>query len=127
VGVVERGTGTAARLSGFPVAGKTGTAQKADGDGYAQGKYVASFAGFLPASDPIVVILVVLDEPQAGFYGGEVAAPVFRRIAERIITTEGASVGDDLVRWRLRRDRMIEIASLGEGISSHGDGGRIGN
>lgn len=79
---VEEGTGGKARVPGYPTAGKTGTAQKprSDGRGYAKGAYVASFAGFLPADDPAVVIVVTVDEPVNGHYGGTVAAPVFREL-----------------------------------------------
>jgi len=81
----EGGTGTEAAVAGFDVAGKTGTAQKADPrrGGYAEGKWTASFVGFVPAQDPRLVISVVVDEPLINHYGGIVAAPVFRRIAER--------------------------------------------
>lgn len=80
------GTGKLARLRGWSVAGKTGTAQKpATGRrGYDPGKYVASFIGFLPADAPRLLVAVVLDEPQRGVYGGVVAAPVFRNIAARV-------------------------------------------
>lgn len=79
----EGGTGTLAAVSGFRVAGKTGTAQKVDPvtGGYSIDKRVASFVGFVPARDPRLVILVVVDEPQGKPYGGVVAAPVFARIA----------------------------------------------
>lgn len=82
--VVNEGTGSAAAVPGYEVAGKTGTAQKARTDGkagYAQGKYVASFSGFLPAEDPRVLIIVNIDEPSNSIYGGTVAAPTFARIA----------------------------------------------
>lgn len=85
VGVVEEGTGRAAGLKGYRVAGKTGTAQKAGVGGYLPGKYVASFAGYLPALEPRVSILVVIDEPQGVYYGGVVAAPVFHRVAEQVM------------------------------------------
>lgn len=77
------GTGTMASVEGFEVAGKTGTAQKADlaRGGYAAGKRVGSFVGFVPADDPRLVVLVLVDEPEANVYGGVVAAPVFRNIA----------------------------------------------
>ena len=86
VGVTESGTGTKGAVSEFRVAGKTGTAQKVvEGTrGYAPGKFVASFAGFLPADDPRLVCLVVIDEPKGRGLGGEVAAPAFARIVERI-------------------------------------------
>lgn len=78
--VSEEGTGGRAALDGYRVAGKTGTAQKPGADGYLEGKYVASFAGYAPAEDPELVTVVMVDEPQEAHYGGVVAAPVFRRI-----------------------------------------------
>ena len=81
------GTGAAARLKQYLVAGKTGTAQKAGPRGLASDKYVVSFVGMLPADDPKFVILVTVDEPDpAAAYGGTVAAPAFRDIAEGIAT-----------------------------------------
>ena len=83
----EYGTGNNARVAELAVSGKTGTAQKvAQGSGrYDPGKWVASFAGMAPADDPQLVCLVVIDEPDGRGLGGEVAAPVFARIMERII------------------------------------------
>jgi cell division protein FtsI (penicillin-binding protein 3) len=80
----EGGTGVMANVDGFEVAGKTGTAQKADPvhGGYAAKKRVASFIGFVPANDPRLVALVLIDEPEVNVYGGIVAAPVFRNIAQ---------------------------------------------
>lgn len=79
----EGGTATNARVPGFRVAGKTGTAQKVDAvtGGYSSDKRVASFVGFLPAEDPRLVMLVTIDEPKKGVYGGLIAAPIFSRIA----------------------------------------------
>ena len=81
-GVVTDGTGTEAKVPGFAVAGKTGTAQVAlpNGVGYAEGVYNSSFIGYLPAEDPEVVICVLLDAPTRGYYGGHVAAPTFASI-----------------------------------------------
>ncbi|MBT8466507.1 MAG: transpeptidase family protein [Myxococcales bacterium] len=78
------GTAIEAGIDGYLVAGKTGTAQKADyiRGGYAKDKWLASFIGFAPAERPAVVISVVIDEPVIAHYGGTVAGPVFRRIAE---------------------------------------------
>jgi cell division protein FtsI (penicillin-binding protein 3) len=82
-GVVEDGgTGTEAALEEWRVAGKTGTARKPDTEhgGYLPGAYVGSFIGFAPAERPAVVVAVVIDQPTRGYYGGSVAAPVFREV-----------------------------------------------
>ncbi len=83
-GVVQSGgTGTAAKVPGYRVAGKTGTVRKADSGGYSEDRYLALFAGMAPASRPRLALVVVVDEPKAGqYYGGEVAAPVFARVME---------------------------------------------
>jgi cell division protein FtsI (penicillin-binding protein 3) len=83
----EGGTGVMAGVEGFEVAGKTGTAQKPDlaHGGYAAKKRVASFIGFVPADDPRLVLLVLVDEPEVNVYGGVVAAPVFRNIARGVL------------------------------------------
>lgn len=86
--VVEDGTAKQARVDGLRIAGKTGTARKADGGaGYREGAYRATFVGFFPADDPQVALVVVMDEPESSIYGGGVAAPVFQRIAERWLPT----------------------------------------
>jgi len=81
----EGGTGKNADIEGYPVCGKTGTAQKIDSSGqYAKGKYVSSFVGFAPMDDPRITTLVLLDEPSGGgYYGGVVAAPAFREIVSQ--------------------------------------------
>lgn len=90
--VVEerRGTGGKARIEGYPVAGKTGTAQKVTpgARGYS-GKYIGSFVGYLPADDPRAVILVMIDEPAGRGFGGTVAAPVFQRIGTGVMQALG--------------------------------------
>ena len=80
-GVVERGTGKLAAIDGYAAAGKTGTAQKVVGGGYSSSKVLASFVGFVPADAPQLVIVAMLDEPQIEKWGGQAAAPVFKRIA----------------------------------------------
>jgi len=81
--VVERGTATKARIPGFTVAGKTGTAAKLVNGRYSKSEYNASFVGFVPSRNPVLAIIVVIDSPHAvHYYGGVVAAPVFQRIAE---------------------------------------------
>jgi len=80
--VVIEGTGQEAQLPGYKVAGKTGTAAKPDPDGgYSTSRYVASFVGMVPASNPRLVIVVTVDEPAAAIWGGVVAAPAFQQIA----------------------------------------------
>jgi cell division protein FtsI (penicillin-binding protein 3) len=81
----EGGTGTRARVEGYKVAGKTGTAQKTVPGGYSDTAYMASFAGFLPADKPEITIVVVVEEPQPYHTGGVVAAPVFAKIAEQTV------------------------------------------
>ncbi|MEI8176042.1 MAG: penicillin-binding transpeptidase domain-containing protein [Candidatus Omnitrophota bacterium] len=96
-GVVERGTGTFARLETYTAAGKTGTAQKIDPSGlYSHSKFFASFIGFAPASDPRIVVAVCLDEPHPLYYGGIVSAPVFKKVAEDTLRYLG--VPSDLAR-----------------------------
>jgi len=81
--VVQRGTGTLAAVPGFTVAGKTGTAARIVNERYSKTDYYSSFVGFVPSRQPAFTIVVVIDSPhRGGFYGGTVAAPVFKRIAE---------------------------------------------
>jgi cell division protein FtsI/penicillin-binding protein 2 len=87
---VIKGTGKAAQVPGYRVAGKTGTAQKPTPEaGFRSGKYIASFVGYLPGPRPRVAILVTLDEPHGGYYGGVVAAPVFKTIASQAMSHLG--------------------------------------
>jgi len=79
--VAPDGTAPKAAMTNYTVAGKTGTAQKVEGGVYVR-KYISSFIGFFPADDPQLCISVFLDEPKEGYYGGQVAAPIFRQIAE---------------------------------------------
>ena len=86
--VVQDGTGENARIPGYQVAGKTGTAKKLDRRGEYTDRYVASFIGFLPASDPRVVVAAIIDEPDT-IYGGVAAAPAFREVAQYAIQRLG--------------------------------------
>ena len=90
-GVTLNGTAKKAQLDGYTAAGKTGTAQKIDPKTrtYSTTKFVASFVGFAPVNNPAVVIIVVIDEPGGSYHGGDVAAPVFRQIAEQILPEMG--------------------------------------
>jgi cell division protein FtsI (penicillin-binding protein 3) len=100
-GVVEEGgTGREAHIPGYRVAGKTATAQKADASTgkYDPDKFVASFVGFVPAQKPRFVIAVTIDEPWVAHLGGQVAAPLFRRIAMRALARFGVAPSGDLAK-----------------------------
>src|SRR5215203_2387759 len=86
-GVTLHGTAKKAQLDGYSAAGKTGTAQKIDPKtkAYSSTKFVGSFVGFAPVSNPQVAIIVVIDEPAGAYHGGDIAAPIFREVAEQIL------------------------------------------
>ncbi len=103
-GVVSRGTGKKAAVPGFKAAGKTGTAQKIlPGGGYSHDHFVASFIGFVPYDDPKVVIVVSVDEPHPVIFGGEVAAPIFSKIASQV-----------LAYWQISQKVPIEAPAKGK-------------
>jgi len=85
--VTKKGTGKEAQVKGYDVAGKTGTSQKFDPSTgrYSSHAHTASFVGFVPAEKPVISMIVVLDDPQGQFYGGQVAAPVFQKIATQVL------------------------------------------
>lgn len=86
----EGGTGVLAQINGYPVAGKTGTAQVVGPEGgYEKGAYISSFVGFLPANDPMFTILISVERPQKEYYGAQVAAPVFNKIASFALRRSG--------------------------------------
>lgn len=90
-GVIEEGTGKKAKLEHVSCGGKTGTAKKYIQDiGYSSSQYVSSFVGFFPVEHPEYLIFIMLDSPKNGYYGGQVAAPVFKRVGDRI--------------WRIRQN-----------------------
>ena len=85
-GVIEEGTGKMAKMEGFSAAGKTGTAQKIEPGGkYSHNKFIGSFIGFAPAEEPLITIVVTIDEPRPYYYGGVVAAPVFQKVAADVL------------------------------------------
>ncbi|MBU4346139.1 MAG: penicillin-binding protein 2 [Candidatus Omnitrophica bacterium] len=85
-GVIENGTGKLAKVSDFRVAGKTGTSQKLEPNGtYSHNKFIASFIGFAPVEDPVIAIVVVVDEPHPYYFGGVVAAPVFKNVVNDVL------------------------------------------
>ncbi len=83
--VVEYGTGKSARIPGIRIAGKTGTAQQLIGGRYSRKDYTSSFVGFFPVDTPKIAIIIMLNKPRRGYYASQVAAPIFRRIAEKLI------------------------------------------
>jgi cell division protein FtsI/penicillin-binding protein 2 len=84
-GVVEEGTAKLARVEGYGVAGKTGTAQKVIDRRYSQTRFIASFMGMAPLENPRLVGIIVLDEPRPLYHGGQVAAPTFAAIARQVL------------------------------------------
>ena len=109
-GVVLFGTARRAILDGYTVAGKTGTAQKVDPNtgAYSKTKYVASFIGFTPVNTPAITIAVILDSPAGLHQGGQVCAPVFKRIAQQVL--EYLHVPHDLDVKSTQRDTLIAAA-----------------
>ena len=102
--ITAGGTGVNAALKGYSVCGKTGTAQKIDSSGtYAKGRYLSSFVGFVPADQPELAILVLLDEPTVQSYGGIVAAPAFRQIALETLSYLNIPPRPDADRLRVSR------------------------
>ena len=143
--VVDSGTARAARVPGLAVGGKTGTAQKYDAavGTYGKGLYVSSFAGFAPAGAPTLVGVVVIDEPRGRhYYGGEVAAPVFRQVlidlrslpdgplqgpASRIVARPPAPAPVAVPDLRLLPPRAVEreLATLDLRVRFSGEGDRV--
>jgi cell division protein FtsI (penicillin-binding protein 3) len=117
-GVVLNGTGKLAHLDGWTAAGKTGSAQKIDPatGRYSPTHFIASFTGFAPISNPAVTILVSLDSPVGQHEGGQVAAPVFKRIAEQILpyldVPRDVPVGPRLVQAAYKNHDAVDSAAL---------------
>ena len=93
--VVEKGTGTAARLDNVFVGGKTGTSQRYIDDAYSKEEYNASFIGFFPYDQPSIIGFILITSPKKSKYGGTVAAPIFKNIAERLIESDLNLVPDE--------------------------------
>jgi cell division protein FtsI (penicillin-binding protein 3) len=141
-GAVRNGTGRRAQLEGVAVAGKTGTAQRvtANGKGYDPDANVVSFIGFLPADDPELLCLVVIDNPQKDKWGGHTAAPAFRRIVERVaylandllvvrprVVAPGDTVGLILpdLRGTTRQVARFQAGLRGLSVDFFGEGGVV--
>jgi cell division protein FtsI (penicillin-binding protein 3) len=109
----EGGTGTQARIAGYRVGGKTGTAKKSAAGGYARNRYLALFAGLAPVSEPRLVLAAMIDEPSGeAYYGGQVAAPVFARVVGEALRILGVSPDDtDAMPQRLALEGETVAAS----------------
>ncbi len=140
VAVVEEGTGRNARVEGYTVAGKTGTAQKVVAGGYERGRYLSSFVGIAPASDPRIAVLVMIDEPKGTYYGGQVAAPAVAAIIRDTMryldvppdasTAEERASEEPLVKVPLVinlsvEDATMELRRQGLGVDVRGGGGVV--
>jgi cell division protein FtsI (penicillin-binding protein 3) len=124
----EKATGAAARVAGFPVGGKTGTAQKVQaGGGYGKDQYFSSFAGFVPAHDPKFVIYVAIDNPRNKYYGSEVAAPLFSRIAGYAVRKAGLSpiiiseknMVQNKTEKRVQEEAITQIRNMASAMTMH--------
>ncbi len=102
MGVVNKGTGKSVRVDNLQVSGKTGTTQQLVNGQYSKSNYTASFAGFFPAENPKVAMIVVLDKPRSSIYGGAVSGPIFKNIALR-----WASVSDEI-----KSGNLLEFAKI---------------
>lgn len=115
--VQKGGTAPLASLPEYPIAGKTGTAQKVDPQkgGYMRGKYIASFAGFAPADNPRLVGLVLLDEPQGSYHGGVVAAPAFRELMLKALPYLGVPPRGERGLWAAKKEVAPEPVKTAAG------------
>ncbi len=105
----EGGTAEGARLANYSLAGKTGTAKKTAGNGYAVGRYTASFAAIFPADDPQLVVVVKIDDPRGAHYGGETAAPLTRSMLEEALAARRSAID---------RLRLVDQGAAGSGVAA---------
>ena len=137
--VVDKGGGKNAKVDGFQIGGKTGTAQKYENGAIAQGKYIGSFIGFAPYDNPKYEVFVVIDEPYGAYYGGVIAAPVAKQIFEKIFEIDSTLNESDsglTVEKNIELPTFIgmtltqaakEIAKLGLQYLVQGDGDYVTN
>src|SRR5258706_2605305 len=128
-GVVLHGTGKKAALVGYTSAGKTGTAQRVDPNthAYSKTKYIASFAGFAPVNNPAVTVAVILDSPEGLHQGGQVAAPVFARITQQILSYLNVPRDVEVVPSRLLLLASKKAAKVTEDDMADGSPDRLGS
>jgi len=103
-GVVQNGTGKTAQIENFSVGGKTGTSKIVENGKYVNGKYFSSFIGFLPAENPKVVCYIMFSNPKSEYYGGKVAAPVFKNVVEKLIQADPLRFVDDNNQFKDKND-----------------------
>jgi cell division protein FtsI (penicillin-binding protein 3) len=122
-GVTLNGTAKKAQLDGYTAAGKTGTAQKIDPKThtYSKTKYIGSFVGFAPVENPAVVIIVVIDEPTGSYHGGDVAAPVFRQIAEQVLPDLNVAPDTELKDAPARQQIALSPRAAEAMLSAHAE------
>lgn len=121
--VVDSGTATNASLATFDLGGKSGTARRAGGGSYLDGRYVSTFVGLFPARDPQYVVLVKLDDPKGEYYGGRTAAPVAKAILQAAIAARGAT----LDRGNLAQQRARYVPPDEPGVRRVAATGRVGS
>jgi len=112
ISVVENGTGKQAKIEGITIAGKTGTASKLVDGKYSKKNYAASFVGFVPAKNPKFVLMILMDSPKKSYYGGEVSAPVFKKIVSRIMNIENLKDEIDLQNNDKDRSLYVNLPNL---------------
>lgn len=115
--VVSEGTGRNAHIDGYRVGGKTGTAQKPEAGGYKEGKYVSSFIGVAPVDDPALICLVIVDEPKGyPYYGGAVAAPIFKDVMKESLQHLNIPVQNfevtDSEEKKVKENNLVEVPDL---------------
>ena len=110
--VVSKGGGKNARIDGYNIAGKTGTAQTYVNGAIAQGKYIASFIGYYPSDNPEYIVLVCINEPQGAYYGGVVAAPVAKQIFQAILDVRYAEQEANSKYDQSQYEATVELPSL---------------
>jgi cell division protein FtsI (penicillin-binding protein 3) len=126
VDAVEEGTGTAARMEAFTVAGKTGTARAyTPGEGYGGGRYFSSFGAYFPADDPQLVVFVKLDSPRGAYYGGATAAPVSRAMMEAALATRQTPLDRRALLASTRRGETLARSEVPARIPSAGSAVRF--
>lgn len=110
--VVDNGGGKYAKVDGYGIGGKTGTAQKYENGAIASGKYIGSFIGFAPYDDPEAVVYVIIDEPKGAYYGGVIAAPVAKSVFEKYFEINNIKANNDNNKEELKKFKMPSLIGM---------------